>query len=106
MLAQTVLDIEKNQRAIFQLAGSGFASTVRLAKSSPEMWGPIFQQNAEFISEALQEYIIHLQQFQHALIKRDADRIYQLLQNANQISGLLPGNANHLNLKPFEDHVD
>lgn len=106
MLAQTVLDIEKNQKAIFQLAGSGFASTVRLAKSSPEMWSPIFQQNAEFISEALQEYIIHLQHFQHALLKRDATKIHQLLHGANQIKALLPSNANHLNLKPQEDHVE
>jgi prephenate dehydrogenase len=106
MLAQTVLDLEKNQKAIFQLAGSGFASTVRLAKSSPEMWSPIFQQNAEFISEALQEYILHLQHFQHALLKKDASKVHEMLQNANQIKDLLPANANQLNLKPQEYHVE
>ena len=45
MLGKTVIEKEKNERDIFDMAGSGFESTVRLAKSSPEMWTPIFRQN-------------------------------------------------------------
>jgi len=90
MLGQTVLDIEKDNKAIFQLAGSGFASTVRLAKSSPDMWAPIFMQNASILGAALQEYIIQLQQFQHALIKRDEARIKDMLLAANKIKQVLP----------------
>lgn len=61
LLAQTVMDIEKDAKNIFNLASSGFASTVRLAKSSPDMWAPIFEQNAEYLGQALAEYIMHLQ---------------------------------------------
>ncbi|MCU0421151.1 MAG: prephenate dehydrogenase, partial [Cyclobacteriaceae bacterium] len=55
LLGQTVLDIERDEKNIFNLAGSGFSSTVRLAKSSPDMWAPIFEQNAEHLSQALLE---------------------------------------------------
>ena len=56
-------DKEKNERDIFDMAGSGFESTVRLAKSSPAMWTPISEQNKENIVEALDEYIGNLKQF-------------------------------------------
>ena len=55
MLGKTVIDKEKNERDIFDMAGSGFASTVRLAKSSPAMWTPIFKQNKENVIETLEE---------------------------------------------------
>src|SRR5690606_30149717 len=63
MLGKTVLEKEKNERDIFDLAGSGFASTVRLAKSSPAMWTPIFEQSKENVLESLIEYINHLSDF-------------------------------------------
>ncbi|MDQ3291953.1 MAG: prephenate dehydrogenase, partial [Bacteroidota bacterium] len=62
-LGITVLEKEKNEQNIFDMAGSGFSSTVRLAKSSPDMWAPIFTQNGKNISEALTSYIEILQQF-------------------------------------------
>jgi prephenate dehydrogenase len=91
LLGQTVLDIEKDEKNIFALAGSGFASTVRLAKSSPDMWAPIFEQNLDYLSQALHEYIMHLQKFQHLLLKRDTKGLHQVMNNANEIRRVLEG---------------
>jgi prephenate dehydrogenase len=91
LLGQTVLDIEKDEKNIAMLAGSGFASTVRLAKSSPDMWAPIFEQNMEYLSQALQEYIIHLQRFQYHLLKRDVNELHRTMTEANQIRKILNG---------------
>lgn len=91
LLGQTVLDIERDEKNIFNLAGSGFASTVRLAKSSPDMWAPIFEQNAEYLSQALLEYIMHLQRFQYALMKRDVKELHRIMQEANRIRRVLDG---------------
>ena len=91
LLGQTVLDIERDEKNIFALAGSGFASTVRLAKSSPDMWAPIFEQNAEYLSQALLEYIMHLQRFQYYLMKRDAKELHKIMTDANRIREILNG---------------
>jgi prephenate dehydrogenase len=91
LLAQTVLDMEKDEKQIFNLAGSGFASTVRLAKSSPEMWTPIVEQNAEYLGQALAEYIMHLQRFQYHLMKRSTREIRATLREANGIRRILDG---------------
>jgi prephenate dehydrogenase len=91
LLGQTVLDIEKDEKNIAMLAGSGFASTVRLAKSSPDMWAPIFEQNMEYLSQALQEYIIHLQRFQYHLMKRDTNELHRTMNQANEIRRILNG---------------
>lgn len=91
LLGQTVLDMEKDEKNIFNLAGSGFASTVRLAKSSPDMWAPIFEQNAEYLSQALLEYIMHLQKFQYHLMKRDVKELHRIMTNANHIRKVLEG---------------
>jgi prephenate dehydrogenase len=89
LLGQTVLDIEKDEKNIFDLAGSGFASTVRLAKSSPAMWAPIFEQNSEYLSQALLEYIMHLQKFHYHLMKKDTKELVKTLTNANEIRRVL-----------------
>jgi prephenate dehydrogenase len=89
LLGQTVLDIEKDEKNIFDLAGSGFASTVRLAKSSPAMWAPIFEQNSEYLSQALLEYIMHLQKFHYHLMKKDTKELIKTLTNANEIRRVL-----------------
>lgn len=89
LLGQTVLDIEKDEKNIFDLAGSGFASTVRLAKSSPAMWAPIFEQNSEYLSQALLEYIMHLQKFHYHLMKKDSKELMKTLTNANGIRRVL-----------------
>ncbi|HEX6225583.1 MAG TPA: prephenate dehydrogenase [Chryseolinea sp.] len=91
LLGQTVLDIERDEKNIFALAGSGFASTVRLAKSSPDMWAPIFEQNSEFLSQALLEYIMHLQKFQYFLMKRDGKELQRIMKDANRIREILNG---------------
>jgi prephenate dehydrogenase len=102
LLGQTVLDIEKDEKNIFDLAGSGFASTVRLAKSSPEMWAPIFEQNAEYLSQALQEYIMHLQRFHYHLMKHDTKELHRIMSKANEIRRVLDNKTE----KPFEAKTD
>ena len=101
LLGQTVLDIEKDEKNIFNLAGSGFASTVRLAKSSPDMWAPIFEQNAEYLSQALLEYIMHLQKFQYHLMKRDVNELHRIMTGANHIRKVLEG----MDVKPKPERL-
>jgi prephenate dehydrogenase len=91
LLGQTVLDIEKDEKNIFELASTGFASTVRLAKSSPDMWAPIFEQNVEYLSQALLEYIMHLQKFHYHLMKRDTKELHRIMSQANEIRRVLDG---------------
>lgn len=101
LLGQTVLDIERNEKSIVALAGSGFASTVRLAKSSPDMWAPIFKQNARYLKQALKEYIAHLQKFQEYLEAGDEAKMHEVMQKANDIRRVLEGIEfkNHNTLK-------
>lgn len=91
MLGKTVIEKEKNERDIFDMAGSGFESTVRLAKSSPAMWTPIFEQNKENVVETLNEYIQNLEAFRHLLLKDDYDGIYNEMNNTNKIKEILKG---------------
>jgi len=88
-LALTVLEKEKSQGRIFELAGSGFESTVRLAKSSPDMWTPIFKQNRENVLEVLQEHIKQLQIVQQVLSSEDYDTFYKLIKKSNKIRRIL-----------------
>jgi prephenate dehydrogenase len=89
-LALTVLEKEKDENRIFELASSGFASTVRLAKSSPEMWTPIFRQNRDNLLDVLDEHINTLSRFRSLLIKKDFDKISKLMEEANVIRKILP----------------
>ncbi len=89
-LALTVLKKEKDEQQIFQLASSGFASTVRLAKSSPEMWTPIFRQNRDQVLDVLDEHITVLSKFRSLLIKQDFEKLHQLMAQANEIRRMLP----------------
>jgi len=88
-LALTVLEKEKNESKIFELASSGFGSTVRLAKSSPDMWVPIFRQNRDNVMTILDEYISTLSQFRTMLIKKDYDSFYKKIEEANQIRKII-----------------
>ena len=90
-LGATVLDKEKDERSIFAMAGSGFSSTVRLAKSSPDMWAPIFSQNSRNVSEALEAYIKKLQLFKKIIDENDLESSYRLMQEANDIRRVLAG---------------
>jgi prephenate dehydrogenase len=91
MLGKTVIEKEKNERDIFDMAGSGFESTVRLAKSSPAMWTPIFEQNKENVVETLEEYIQNLEDFKQLLLKDDYKGIYNEMYNTNKIKEILKG---------------
>ncbi|MFD2515932.1 prephenate dehydrogenase [Pontibacter locisalis] len=90
-LGLTVLNIEKDEKSIFNLAGSGFASTVRLAKSSPDMWAPIFSQNASHVSAALGAYIEQLMLFKETIDEGLMTETYDMISTANQISRILDG---------------
>lgn len=88
-LANTVLEKEREEDTIFQLASSGFSSTVRLAKSHPEMWVPIFKQNKENVLDVLNEHISQLRKFKSALEKDNYEYLGELIANANKIRGIL-----------------
>jgi prephenate dehydrogenase len=91
MLGKTVMEKEKDEQAIFDMAGSGFASTVRLAKSSPAMWTPIFKQNQENILEVLGEYIANLEEFKSLMEQQNFEAISQKMQQTNAIKTILAG---------------
>ncbi len=88
-LALTVLEKEKDEKRIFELASGGFSSTVRLAKSSPDMWVPIFRQNRDRVLDVLDEHINQLARFRSLLIKKNFDEIYQLMEQANAIREII-----------------
>lgn len=94
MLGKTVLEIEKDEKNIFNMAGSGFASTVRLAKSNPETWTPILLQNKEFLLKSLEEYIKNLSEFKNILTNESADEILHIMQDTNRIKDVLAGIKN------------
>lgn len=91
MLGKTVLEKEKNERDIFDLAGSGFASTVRLAKSSPAMWSPIFQQNKENVLDILTDYIHNLTDFKKLIEEDNFQEVYREMEKTNHIKSILNG---------------
>lgn len=88
-LANTVLEKEKEEDAIFELAGGGFESTVRLAKSSPAMWAPIFMQNRENVLDVLNEHIAQLRKFKACLEKENYEYLNELMVNANKIKRII-----------------
>ena len=89
MLGLTVLDIEKDEKQIFDLAGTGFASTVRLAKSNPKTWAPIFGKNKKYLLQALDSYIVHLQNFRDFIKKGDTAGVEKLMTDSNEIKRIL-----------------
>lgn len=91
MLGKTVLQVEQNDKTIFDLAGSGFASTVRLAKSNPVTWTAIFKENQEEVVRALEEYIHNLQAFKGQLEQSHYSEINQQLQEVNNLTPILNG---------------
>ncbi len=91
MLGKTVIEKEKNERDIFDMAGSGFESTVRLAKSSPDMWAPIFEQNKDNVVETLEEYIQNLTAFKQMIEDNDFENVHQEMSNTNKIKQILKG---------------
>ncbi|AEW00767.1 prephenate dehydrogenase [Niastella koreensis] len=88
-LANTVLEKEKEEGTIFDLAGGGFESTVRLAKSNPAMWVPIFKQNREHVLDVLNEHISQLRKFKACLEKENYDYLLELIEQANKIKRIL-----------------
>lgn len=89
MLGKTVLDKMEDEKNIFDMAGSGFASTVRLAKSSPAMWAPIMQENKKNILEAMSLYIANLSKFRDKIIADDYEGIYHEMEKINKIREIL-----------------
>lgn len=91
MLGKTVIEKEKDEKDIFDMAGSGFESTVRLAKSSPAMWTPIFKQNKKQVVKSLEEYIANLSQFKNLLESGNYEQIFHEMENTNRIKEILNG---------------
>lgn len=88
-LANTVLEKEKEEEAIFEMASAGFESTVRLAKSNPSMWVPIFMQNKENVLDVLNEHITQLRKFKSCLEKENYDYLHELIVHANKIRSII-----------------
>lgn len=88
-LALTVLDKEKDEKHIFDLASGGFSSTVRLAKSNADMWVPILSQNHDNVLHVMDTYIEKMQEFRAAIADYDEDRIRELIAEANRIKKIL-----------------
>jgi len=88
-LALTVLEKEKNEDRIFELASGGFNSTVRLAKSSPDTWVPIFKQNRDNVLDVLDEFINTISRFRTLLIKKDFESFENLIHQANDIRRII-----------------
>jgi prephenate dehydrogenase len=88
-LANTVLEKEREEDAIFEMAGGGFASTVRLAKSNANMWVPIFKQNKENVLDVLNEHISQLRKFKTSIEKENWTYLEELILNANKIKKII-----------------
>lgn len=88
-LANTVLEKEREEGAIFEMASAGFESTVRLAKSNPAMWVPIFMQNRENVLDVLNEHITQLKKFKSCLEKENYEYLNELIINANKIQKII-----------------
>ena len=94
MLGKTVIEKSKNETTILNLAGSGFESTVRLAKSSPDMWVPIFKQNRSNVIETLSQYIDNLNKFKNLVDECKYEEIYDQMKSINSIKKILDGITN------------
>ena len=88
-LALTVLDKERDEKHIFDLASGGFSSTVRLAKSSPDMWTPILTQNSDNVLHVIDTYIEKMQAFRNAIAERDENSIRDLIAESNKIRRII-----------------
>ena len=91
MLGKTVMDKEDDEQTIYDMAGSGFESTVRLAKSSPEMWSSIFIENKKNIIESLEEYILNINNFKKLIESSDQENLNTEMKKINGIREILKG---------------
>ncbi len=88
-LANTVLEKEREEDAIFELASAGFESTVRLAKSNADMWVPVLMQNRENVLDVLNEHLSQLRKFKACLEKENYEYLQELIENANKIKRII-----------------
>ena len=102
VLSLTVLEKEKSESTIFNLASGGFASTVRLAKSSPKMWRDVYEQNATNILDVLDKYIEKINQFRDLIAAGDFDGTQALMKEANEIRRILNGSESDSQMSSSE----
>ncbi len=88
-LALSVLEKEQEEQNILTLAGGGFESTVRLAKSSGETWAPIFLENSQYILEVMETYIEKMNSFKKLILNKDLEGLKALMEEANKIRKIL-----------------
>jgi prephenate dehydrogenase len=91
MLGKTVMDKEDDDQTIYDMAGSGFESTVRLAKSSPEMWSSIFIENKKNIIESLDEYMLNINNFKKLIESSNQENLNTEMKKINGIKEILKG---------------
>lgn len=91
MLGKTVIEKEESEKDIFDMAGSGFESTVRLAKSSASMWVPIFEQNKNYVIDSLSEYISNLEKFKILLENNEFEKVFEQIKDINKLRDILNG---------------
>ncbi|MCC6691231.1 MAG: prephenate dehydrogenase [Bacteroidia bacterium] len=89
-MVNTVLEAERDFKNLFNIAGSGFASLTRLAKSSPDMWTPIFRQNSENVINAINAYISELELFKQLVKKKDSTLLHQMMERSNEVKKISP----------------
>lgn len=88
-LANTVLEKEREDRHIFDLAGGGFESTVRLAKSASSTWVPILMQNKYNVLDVLREHIHQLQLMRRMIERDDTTGLREVIDRANSIQRII-----------------
>lgn len=88
-LALSVLDREKEEKNILNLAGGGFESTVRLAKSNGDTWAPIFTENSEYILQVMDTYIEKMNLFRKMIVEKDTNGLKAIMEEANKIRKIL-----------------
>jgi len=98
-LSQTVLEIEKDEKQILNMASTGFASTVRLAKCNPTTWTAIFKKNPKFWAQAIETYIKYLKHYQQLVLDDNWDGMFESIKASNEIKRVLDGIKLNTNLK-------
>lgn len=88
-LSNTVLTKEKDGEVILDLAGSGFESTVRLAKSSPSMWSSIFNENRQMVLDSISAYQLEIEKLKHFIANEEVDKVTQYLEEGRTIRKIL-----------------
>ena len=87
-LANAVMK-QENPKEILALAGGGFESMSRIAKSSPNMWIDVFKQNKENLLEAVDCMSNELDNFKKMVQENRWDDLKDWILSANRLHEIL-----------------